>query len=176
MKILITTIIGAGALLTAFFVLNRGESQSTERGEKSELSWVSFDEGALLAKQQNKKLLVDVYTDWCSWCKKMDSDVYSNPEVIKLMQAKFIPVKLNAESSRNLTFDGRALTEAQFAGAVGVTGYPTTLFLHSDAKPITSLPGYLPADRFADVLRYIGDDHYKTVSFQDFLSKSKAPH
>ncbi|CUT04904.1 DUF255 domain-containing protein, partial [Candidatus Kryptobacter tengchongensis] len=49
--------------------------------DKKELKWYSFSDGLKLAKSENKKVLIDVYTDWCEWCKKMDEEVYTNSTV-----------------------------------------------------------------------------------------------
>jgi thioredoxin-related protein len=63
------------------------------------------------------------------------------------------------------------MTSAEFAQAAGVTGYPTTLFMDENQKPITVVPGYSPPDKFVQILRYFGEDHYKTSQFQDYLNK-----
>ncbi len=133
--------------------------------------WKSFDEGIVLAKQQGKKVVVDVYTDWCTWCKKMDSETYADRVVAQTLRAHYISVKLNAESSDPVTFNGEQMTSAEFAQAAGVTGYPTTLFMDENQKPITVVPGYSPPDKFVQILRYFGEDHYKTTQFQDYLNK-----
>lgn len=155
--------IGIGVLLT---------SESSPQAASTSLAWNTFDEGMALARQSNKKLLVDVYTDWCGWCKRMDSEVYTDQDVINALQRKFVLVKLNAESDKSVTYDGRTFTEAQFAGSIGVTGYPSTLFFESNGKPITLLPGFVPPPKFLPVLRYIGDDHYQSLSFEEYLSKT----
>jgi len=113
-----------------------------------------------------------VFTDWCGWCKKMDKEVYTSRLVESALNKNFILVKLDAESQKKLTYDGKQFSEQEFAQALGVTGYPTTVFLQPDARPITSLPGYVEGDRFATILAYIGDDHYKSASFDDYLTKS----
>jgi thioredoxin-related protein len=61
------------------------------------LKWYGFDEGLAKAKKENKFLLVDFYTDWCGWCKKMDSETYANKNIIKLLNKDFVLVKLNPE-------------------------------------------------------------------------------
>lgn len=172
-KQLLISIAVIGLALVAGIALNsqRGSAESS-----SSLSWNAFDDGLALAKQQNKKVLVDVYTDWCGWCKKMDSDVYTDPTVIKTLSAKFVLVKLNAEaSSKHVQFQGKRFTEAEFAQAVGVSGYPSTLFFDSGGKPITLLPGFVPAPKFVPILNYIGDNQYLTVSFEQYLAKSGTP-
>ncbi len=161
------------AVIMAFGVLlNSQQASSGSPGASGAVQWQSFENAITLAGEQNKKLLIDVYTDWCGWCKRMDSDVYSDASVIAALNAGFIPVKLNAESSRELIYFGSQMTEAQFARSAGVTGYPTTLFLGPDAKPITRVPGYIPADKFVSILNYIGQNHYQTLSFEEYLSRS----
>jgi thioredoxin-related protein len=144
-----------------------GESKTVA----TELSWKSFDEGANLAKTEHKKLLVDVYTDWCTWCKKMDRETYTDEKVVKVLSTRYIVVKLNAESSKQLTYNGHSFTETQLARAMGVSGYPTTVFLDPDTKPITKVAGYIPGKDFINIVRFIGEDYYKTTTYQDFLSK-----
>ncbi len=154
----------AGALY-----LSQEETASSQT--ESAIPWKSFDDGVTLARSTNKKILVDVYTDWCSWCKKMDSDVYTNPDVIRTMNEDFVAVKLNAESHNPVTYNGKTYTEADFARELGVSGYPTILFFDANANPITSLDGYSPAQRFNKVLTYVGQDQYKKVPFQQFLQE-----
>jgi thioredoxin-related protein len=134
--------------------------------------WKSFDEGVILAKQTNKKVLVDVFTDWCTWCKKMDSDVYSRERVAQLVNSHFVAVKLNPEISKSVSFKGRTITNSEFAVTLGATGYPTTVFFDQDANPITNLAGYVESDRFSRILEFIGKDHYKSESFDQFLART----
>jgi thioredoxin-related protein len=133
--------------------------------------WHDFERGLEEARNTNKKVLLDVYTDWCSWCKKMDADVYASASIVRILEAHFIAIKLNAESSRELTYDGRRYSQAAFARALGVSGYPTTVFLDSQSKPITIVPGYVEPSRFGQILRYIGQDAFLTLSFEEFLSR-----
>lgn len=139
--------------------------------EKAVANWKTFDEAARLAQKEQKEILIDVYTDWCSWCKKMDADVYANADVVKVLESRFIAVKLNAESSKRIHFNGAQVSEAEFARAAGVTGYPTTIFLDPSSRPITSVPGYIPAEKFRTILEYIGGDHYKSITFRQYLDR-----
>jgi thioredoxin-related protein len=164
--IIAVALVAAGV---AAFLASKGTADS-ERTTLELVKWHSFNEGIELAHQQNKKLLIDVYTDWCIWCKKMDKDVYTNEDVGKAITTSFVAVKLNAESSNSLTYNGDQTDEATFAKAIGVTGYPTTVFLESGAQPITKIAGYLEPKEFANVLRFIGENHYKTKTFEEFKS------
>ena len=148
------------------------EMTAPQPAQSAELSWHSYDEGAALAVKEQKKILVDVFTDWCVWCKKMDKEVYSSHSVVAAMNKNFVLVKLDAESPKKLTYGGKQYSEQELAHALGVSGYPTTVFLQPDAHPITSVDGYVEGDRFTTILAYIGDDHYKTIPFNDYLTKS----
>ncbi|MFH0989801.1 MAG: thioredoxin fold domain-containing protein [bacterium] len=165
-KIVIGT--GLAILITAFALMDG--FQGEESTASAAIPWKKFDEGVLLAKKENKKIIVDVYTDWCSWCKKMDKEVYGNPAISKMLSKNFISVKLNPEASEQVTFEGRSIANSQFAQNFGVTGYPTTLFLDSEMKPITILPGYVTETEFRKILTYIGENHYKSMSFDQYRS------
>jgi thioredoxin-related protein len=142
-------------------------------GDKGTLQWKSFNDGLAEAQKSGKKVMVDVYTDWCSWCKKMDKDTYANNDVAQYLAKKFVSIKLNAEAGGKLTYRGQSYTEQQLAGAFGVTGYPSILFLNSDGEPITVLPGYSDAQRFKVILTYIADEKYKSITFQQYLEQHK---
>ena len=161
----VVAIIGVGALIN-------WELATSDGGGNGKVTWVAFNEGMAKAQSENKKVLLDVYTDWCTWCKKMDSDVYTDAKVAEILSEKFVAIKLNAEANSSIQYDNTSYTNADFSQALGVTGYPATVFFGPDTKPITLLPGYVDAERFATILRYIGDDHYKTTSFEDYLAKA----
>src|SRR4051812_21578649 len=65
--------------------------------QNDKLVWYGWNEGYEKAIKENKIVLVDAYTDWCGWCKKMDRDTYANPEVIKKLNQHFIAIKFNPE-------------------------------------------------------------------------------
>ncbi len=164
--------IAALTLVAVFGIAFYFSTQETPTPAEQHLLWKSFDEGVAQARQSHKKILVDVYTDWCSWCKKMDSEVYTDQNIQKLLNDDFVAVKLNAESDRSLSYKGKSLRESELAQALGVTGYPTTVFFDEEANPITSVPGYSPAVDFKNVLSFIGQDHYKSTTYQEYLSRT----
>jgi thioredoxin-related protein len=95
-----------------------------------------------LAKAESKPLLLDFYTDWCGWCKRMDKDTYANKKVIDYAE-NFICVKINADEQRQLTKE------------YNVRGFPSTVFLRSDGEVIESIPGYMPPEAFLKLMQRI---------------------
>ena len=158
--------------IIAVFVLISGEILIAQPKKTAmNLRWESFNGGIEQAKTSHKKVLVDVYTDWCGWCKKMDQNVYTDQGVKDYLSKNFVVIKMNAEGDGTLHYKGKDYTPAQLAAVFGVTGYPTTLFLKDDSEPITVLPGYLEAPMFLHVLSYIAEDQYESKQFDQYLKE-----
>ena len=71
-----------------------------------QINWVSIEEAEKMNKEKPKKIMVDVYTDWCGWCKKMDKDTFSNPVIAEIINEHYYAVKLNAEGKDEIIFNG----------------------------------------------------------------------
>jgi len=138
----------------------------------------SFNDALKAAKKENKKVIVDIYTDWCGWCKKMDREAYSNAGIKKIINDNFIYVKLNAEGNGVNNYNGKSYTDGELAEYFQVTGYPTTVFLDSkgnviefyyDNNRMNNLPGYFETKDFEKVLEYIKDEKYKTTDLSTII-------
>lgn len=137
-------------------------------GDQQELKWNTLTEGLKEAKSKNKKVLVDVYTDWCKYCKKMDKEVYEDKNVVNYLSKSYVLVKLNAESATQVSYKGQTTSEREIAGMFGVSGYPTTLFLNAEGEFLTPVPGFVPADRFLDIAKFIGDNYYEKMNWDEY--------
>lgn len=167
----------AGMILAIalIFFINTGTSQD-QKAVKVEngLSWVKYDKGLAQAAKENKPILIDFYTNWCGWCKKMDRDTFANDSVAKYLGDKFITVKVNAESNDPLVLKSGSISERDLARSFGVKGYPTYFFLKSNGDKIFNVASYFPPDNFIKLLRYIGDEHYKTKTIQEYSKSLQA--
>ena len=138
------------------------------------IQWKAWNAGLQSASASGRPIIVDVYTDWCGWCKRMDKDVYARADVRDYLSRKFVTVKLNAESAEATRYEGRDYTARTLASRFEVSGYPTTVFLRPNGEKLVNVPGYVGPERFLLLLRFIGDGHMdRGVSWDDFAKKSQ---
>ncbi len=139
------------------------------------VEWLHWNEGMEAARRTGKPVVVDVYTDWCGWCKRMDAEVFSRPDVSQYLAGHFVTVRLNAESGENVTWQGHAYSARSLASRFDVSSYPTTIFFTSSGEHLANVPGYLPRDRFLLLLRYVGDGHMaRNESWDDYVKQAQA--
>jgi thioredoxin-related protein len=145
---------------------------------EGKLDWLAFDVAAARAQEQKKHLIVDIYTTWCGWCRVMEQQTYSDPEVQAYLRQNFVLAKVNGESSARMRWRGKDLTERQFARAVGVTGYPATYFLKPDAELLGGVGGFLRVPDFMLYARYVGSRWYekgKISAYADSVHRAEGP-
>jgi thioredoxin-related protein len=151
--------------------------------QAQKIEWMSF-EAAIEAQakaDQPKKIFIDVYTDWCGWCKKMDKETFNNPEVAVYMQQHFYMVKLDGEGKKPIVFRGKTFSfvpsgrngyHELAAGLMqGQLSYPTVVFLNEQAELLSPVPGYHPPESFMPIARFFGDNHYKSSTWEDYQKK-----
>ncbi|MCC5939595.1 MAG: DUF255 domain-containing protein [Lunatimonas sp.] len=120
---------------------------------QDKIKWYSFEEVIQLSQETPKMILVDVYTDWCGWCKKMDKETFTDKAVIAYVNENFYAVKLNAEDKKTkFTFRGKEYSEENMARAMQVRSYPNFVIMDAAMENITQLPGYREASPFVSAL------------------------
>lgn len=123
---------------------------------QEKINWLTFEEAAAKTAENPKMVFVDVYTDWCGWCKKMDKDTFSDPKVIAYINENFYAVKMNAENTkRSFDFRGKQYTEATMAKAMRVNSYPNFIIMDPLMENITQYPGYREPNPFLNGLSAI---------------------
>ncbi|MCX6286060.1 MAG: DUF255 domain-containing protein [Bacteroidetes bacterium] len=148
-------------------------------GKKGIVQWYSFADAYKLNKKKPKKMIVDVYTDWCGWCKKMDKETFQDPETAKYMQKHFYCVKLDAETKDTIVIDSVKFVNKNLKArggnnqlAVellrGKMTYPSYVFINEKNQVLTVVPGYMNVADFAPVLHYFGENAFKDIKWEDY--------
>ena len=133
------------------------------------VTWYDFEGGLAKAKGEKKMIVLDVYTDWCHWCKVMDTSTYGDDAVIALLNEHFVAVKINPEKSGDVMYKGQKVHPMVLIQSLGIQGYPATVFMEENHDLVTVVPGYLDAPTFLGILEYIGEKHYYKISYEKFL-------
>lgn len=147
-----------------------------------EIRWMSLDEAYQKSKIEKKKIFVDLYTDWCKWCEKMEKVTFQDKKVIRYLNENFYAVKLNGEEKESITFKGKKYKFTRQYGkrghhqlaellTGGEIGYPTIIFLDEDFKTIQAIQGFQEPKMFFAFLSYIGQNHQKEMPWSQFYHK-----
>ncbi len=143
-----------------------------------EIKWVSFEKALELNKETPKPILVDLYTDWCGWCKRMDNTTYRNKVIIDFINKNYYAVKLDGEGKKDIKYKGRTFRYVQrgtakyheLAAAImnGRMSFPSTAFFNDKRQLVQTIPGYLQTKEFEKILAYFSADAYKKTPWKDF--------
>ena len=121
-----------------------------------EIKWISLEDAVYLQEASPRNILIDVYTNWCGPCKSLDRITFSNKSVIKYINDNFYAVKFNAEGNDVINFKGYEFTNPnynpsksnrrnsshQLTRSLGVSAYPTIVFLDKSSNLVHRLRGY----------------------------------
>lgn len=135
------------------------------------VKWYSFQEAVELNKKSPRNILVDVYTDWCGWCKVMDKQTFSKADIAKILNKEFYAVKLNAETNDTIQFQGKTFVNEKrgnrsphnlaIALLQGKLSYPNIVFLNKDNQLLGAIPGFKKPKDMRAILDYISKELYK---------------
>jgi thioredoxin-related protein len=159
----------------------QGFSQESGKPQSKEslIKWYSFEDAYNLSKKKPKKIFVDMFTDWCGWCKKMDNETFANPVIAEYMSKNYYCVKFNAERKDTVVIDGQTFVNPNPTGqrashqlAVsllrGKMSYPSFVFLNEKGQLINVVAGYQQAREFEKILNWYGSDSYLKMQYEEY--------
>ena len=123
-----------------------------------------------------KPVLIFFYTEWCTFCKKMDRDIFSDDKISQYMNENFISIRVNPEKENDkIKVMEKDLTPYELMMHIGAQGFPTTLFLNEKTEPLTAIPGYIENKTFLLILKYLKEELYnKKISLDDYIKNSES--
>ena len=144
----------------------------------TKVNWISIEEAEKLNREQPRKIMVDVYTDWCGWCKKMDKETFGHPVIASFINENYYAVKLNAEGKKEITFNGttykfvvqgtRGYHELAAGLLSGKMSYPSIAYLNEDLQLLGAVPGYMTPVSIEPLLNYIAENKFTSQSLEDY--------
>ena len=151
---------------------------------QEKIQWMSIEDAyeLTLTEENPKKIFIDVYTDWCGWCKRMDKATFQNEEVATYMNEHYYNVKFDAEQKESVEILGntfkfvpqgnRGYHELAAALLNGKMSYPTVVFLNRKFEMLSPVPGYQESLAFMNIAKYFGNNIYLETSWQDYSGNS----
>ena len=151
----------------------------TDTAENTGLvKWMTLKEAQEKYKQQPRPMIIDVYTDWCGWCKHMMKTTFSSPDIANYINANFYPVRFNAETQDTIIWRGETYVNrskdkrSTHDLAIKLIGtrlsYPTTIFVSNNYQFMLNVPGYLDIPKISPFLIYTVENIFQTTSIYDF--------
>lgn len=143
-----------------------------------QIRWMTIEEAMERSKTEKRKLFIDVYTQWCGWCKRMDQTTFTNRDVVKYINQHYYPVKFDAEQEKEIVFrdktyrfkrnGARGYHELAAEWLGNRLSYPTVVFLDENLNVIQPLSGYLEPLKLETILNYFGTDSHKTTPWETY--------
>lgn len=170
------------ALFSAWLLSSYINPDQVKAVEEDGIQWMTLEQAMEAQAKTPKKIMVDLYTDWCGWCKVMDNSTFKDPNVITYINNNFYAVKLNAEADQTVKYLGKDYVLGTFnnrkthllAVELGVVnnriGYPTLIFLDEKGAKIAASPGFKDTEAVNKVLQFYGNDIYKKMDWQNYIN------
>lgn len=129
-----------------------GKIQINESESQASIEWLDLETAADRNKEEKKFFFIDIYTDWCGWCKKMDQSTFKDSAVVEYMSKHFYAVKMNAESKDPVAykevlyeykmFNGKGYNELAVNLLSGKMSFPSFVVLSKKEVKIGTLIGF----------------------------------
>lgn len=152
--------------------------------EEKKINWLSFEDAIRLNKGNPKKIFVDVYTDWCHWCKVMDKKTFVDPLIIDYMNKNYYAVKFDGESRDPIQLRGQTYRFGETGGyhelaahlLRGKMVYPTYVILDERFDILRPIRGFRRPPELDMILKYFGDNCHKHMDYESFCRTYESPY
>lgn len=143
-----------------------------------QVNWLTWEDALAKNQKEPRKFIVDVYTQWCGWCKKMDKATFDQPDISKYINNNYYPVKFDAETKTDINFNNRVFKYVRSGASgyhelaseitFGKLSYPTIVFLDEKLNVIQPIPGYKDPASLDKIMKYFAEDYYKTTPWKKY--------
>lgn len=151
-----------------FFIGAGGSVANGQSSEEPSLQWIDLEQAQKKASVDGKTIMVFIEAEWCGFCKQMKREVFPKEVIHRLVRKYYHAVAIDLESRQNILFNGKQMTEREFARMMQVSGTPTILFINSVGEVLAHNVGYSPEREFELLLNFIRSDEFGEISFEDY--------
>lgn len=167
-------------ILTFFIAFTLSAQHNAPASDNSHglVKWMTFKEAQDAFIKQEKPFLIDVYTDWCGWCKYMNKTTYSDPGLANYINTYFYPIQFDAETHDTIVYNGTEYyntgTEKKSAHQLaikllnGKLSYPSTVFVANKHQFSLLSQGYLEVKKIEPLLIFTVENVFRTSQYEDF--------
>ncbi len=171
--LLMATLFGKAELLA------NSQSLSDTPINKPLIHWQSFRETDKLLKENPKKVFITLYTSWCKWCKKLESEVLSDTALSNYINGHYYAIRFNAESKEDVSFFGQTFSYDPIAKVHSLAlalmesdiGYPSSFILDEELELLQPVKGFVKKEEISPILQFYGDNHYQSKSWEEYKGK-----
>jgi thioredoxin-related protein len=170
--------IALAGIATGVFSFKNSTSQKLAPNKTTSVNWLTWEQALEKSKHQKRKLLIDVYTDWCGWCKRMDAATFNQPQIAKYINENYYAVKFNAETKEDIAYNGktykfvkngrRGYHELAAEITRGKLSYPTIVFIDENLEVIQPIPGFRDAMEFEKIITYFARNEHKRTPWESY--------
>jgi thioredoxin-related protein len=133
------------------------------------LKWVPFDSVRATFPVALKPLFLFISQTGCDFCEYMDTAVFSRPEIIRFVNEKLTPVRVDIYKDTPIRVRDTVLTEPEFRKLLSIEGIPAYYFFGVDGRIIGVLDSQMDLLAFKRMLVYLGDGHFFKTRWNDFI-------
>jgi thioredoxin-related protein len=158
-----------------FLILSYSKAQTEKDGL---VNWLSIKEAQQKNKEVQKPFIIDIYTDWCGWCKHMIKTTYSNAGIANYINSNFYPVKFDAETKDTIEYNGKIYKPTskepktphelaiKFLGTS--LSYPSTMFVTNNFEYNLLSQGFIEDKKIEPLLIFMVENAWRNSVYDEF--------
>lgn len=175
----------------SLLILNVGllaqmQTNTIQKEKTTRIQWLTWEEAQELSKQEKRKIILDVYKEWCYWCKKMDSVTFKDPHIAQYLNDNYYVVKFDAEQKGDLIYKDKVYKYVKIGNGKrgyhqlaaellkGRLSFPTIVFLDENMDLIQSIVGFKTPVQFEKIATYFATNNHRRTPWSTYKRRYKS--